>query len=341
MPNKTATPKDVGVLTAAVGSVGSAANYLSDLAYDLDDAAAREHLANLGATLETEAEVLRQMAYAKIQILQEQEDKDNGDSEDVSADFLYAVYDQRGLTDRGGDNIKWYNPVTELGDVSGSARRTKKRGICVHHSAVKGGFGVHGSRVSYWKGQGIAWENLEVKTPNKIQPASWPVRVPPEYLGQGEEALDRWARAMALADRYRGYVSSEYNTGVPYHAISGPNSVLYLNLDGEWVTWHGNGANNHFLGYAWDANSDVDSFDEDDILRDFEKIVEAYGAEGHFADGLEFTAHCAWTNKPKDPGKLFLEFIVDKVAPRLGATVDLGFKSSSSARSIGEVIGRA
>jgi len=340
MPDKTATPKDVYLLTSATGSLDSSVGHLTNVALDLDDAGARDHVAELASQLAVETDVLRQMAYAKLQVLQEQEDKDNGESEDVSRDFLYAAYDQRQVTDRGSENIKWYNPVTNLGDTSGSSRRTRKKGICVHHTAVKGGFGARSSRTSYWKKQGILWQ-LEVQTPNKVQPANWPVVIDPEYLGEGDEALERWARAMALADRYRGYVSDEYNRGVPYHAISGANSVLYLNLDGEWVTWHGNGANNHYLGYAWDGNSNHDSFDEDDLMADFETLVATYGAQGHFADELEFTAHCAWTNKPSDPGKLFLEFIVDKVAPKLGGTVDLDFKSSSSAKSIGEVIGRA
>lgn len=333
-----ATPKDVELLSSAHGAATATGGYMQQLASQFDDAEVREHVGQFASLIHEEAGRLRHISRQKLQILQEQYDKESGESEDVSRDFLYAVYDQRAVTERGPDNIKWYNPFTDLGDISGRSRRTKKRGICFHHTAVAGGFGVHQSRVRDWKESGIDWSPAVVQYDGTAVETKWLVEPQPEFLGEGDEALDRYARAMALADRYRGYVPQKYNNGVPYHVVVGSNSVLYYNLPWEWVTWHGDGANTWFLGMAWDAKSTADTFDPDDVFTDIEKVVSDGIAEGHFAEGVEFTMHCAWTNKPHDAGKTFAEFLVDHAAPKLDATIDLDFKRKPEYLSLREVL---
>lgn len=331
------TKLDIDLLTEAHDGLSHTGHTLSHVASNLYDEGYAEHLAALASELETEADILRHAIQGKMQVAHDNEGADEELGPKIGSDHLHAVYCQRGVHERGKDNIKWYSPKVPIGTRSGRARRTYKRGFAFHHTAVKGGASPHKSRIKHWEKRGIAWE-LNVDTPGASQPGQWLVRPQPEFLGEGDEALKRWARAMALADRYRGFPSQNWNRGMPYQDISGPNSVLYLNLPADWVTFHGNGSNNDFIGYAWDGHSEHDAFDEDDLLWDFRKAVEIHRAEGHFADELEFTAHCAWTRKPVDPGKLLLEFIVDRVAPDLGAVVNLDFKVSANARSIGEVL---
>ena len=117
------------------------------------------------ASLREGSAQLRHTAEQKMQIIIENAERESGDSEGVERDDLVAVYDQRQVSDRGADNIKWYNPYTELGDTSGSERRTKKRGICFHHTAVAGGFGTRSDRRDFWREQGINWAP-EVPQPN-------------------------------------------------------------------------------------------------------------------------------------------------------------------------------
>src|SRR5690606_3905433 len=126
----------------------------------------------------------------------------------------------------------------------------------------------------------------------------WPVKP------RGLYTLEDWAKAEALAHRFRGDPPRQYNYGVPYHAISGSNSVLYLNLPFEWVTWHGNGANNDFLGYAWDASSLKQTPRADDLIQDLRHLATLARREAHPIE--ELTAHCCWTNKPSDPGRAFV-----------------------------------
>jgi hypothetical protein len=283
--------------------------------------------------LQTQEARLRHIASERFQGSEEDDDRD-GDNKDTPTEHLSGVYDQRDVQDRGADNIKWYNPYTDLGDDSGNKRRTRKRGICFHHTAVSGGFGVHGSRVTYWKNQEVTTQPSVPQPNGESVTTSWLVL--PEDLNEDD---DRWARAMALADRYRGYVPAQYNNGVPYHAISSNGGLLYLNLPFEWVTWHGSGANNYYLGFAWDGRSTNESFDHDSMLANIKRVIETAREDGHFEDQLEFTGHCCWGNKPSDPGKEFVQFLVD-IAEECNATIRMDFKQKSSYRSFNEILGQ-
>jgi hypothetical protein len=238
------------------------------------------------------------------------------DAEDVSSDDLVAVFDQRHITSRA--KTKWYSPNAALGDRSGATRLTKKKGICFHHTAVRGGFGADKSLVRKYEKEPVDMERFRSST----RPLT----------------TDEWARALALAHRYRGDPPRQYNYGVPYHAVHGPNSVLYLNLPFDWVTWHGNGANNDFLGVAWDARSTAEQPYAEDLVRDLKLLIEIARAEGHPI--TEFTCHCAWTNKPDDPGAAFIQQVMVPVAGELGIEIDWDFKDRLDARSLGQVVGR-
>jgi len=338
-----ATSKDIALLNQSQAVTSSTSNHLAMLAMDFHDAGVQQHINYLASLLFEESCHLRSIAEGKLLTLKEQQDKESGESEDASHDFLFAHYDQREVQDRGADNIKWYNPHTEIGDTTGSTRLTKKRGICFHHTAVKGGFGTHSSRRDYWANQGLSWSPAVPQPNGKTAPGIW--RSQPSGNMNGvrwqdlneQQQTDAWVRAMALADRYRGYVPQDYNNGVPYQVISGPNSVLYYNLPFDWVTYHGNGANTHYLGYAWDAKSTVDTFNPDDLLRDIKQTIHDGKEEGHFQDGLEFTMHCVYTNKPDDVGKVFAEFLVD-IAEECDATIRMDYKAHPSYKSFNEVL---
>lgn len=255
-------------------------------------------------------------------------EKDAGVAEPLNDDVLRVTYDQRDVMERG--SVKWYNPNTDVGDRRGSSRRTLKKGLCAHHTAVKGGFGAHKRIVRGY--QDMTPEELRGKYGPRLK----------DFHGDDDVTNlthDQIARLLALADRFRGHPKGKYNGGVPYQAITGANSVLYLNLPFDWVTWASNGANNDFLAYGWDAHSMHDLIDGKDCSEDMIHVIELARAEGHPIE--ELTCHCAWTNKPRDPGKDFIEQVMVPVAEATGCVINWDFKAKKSAKSLGEVVGRA
>ena len=251
-----------------------------------------------------------------------EQEKELGAAVDVSSDFLYAVFDQRDMLDR--PNRKWYSPNTTLGDRSGGSRRTRKRGLCFHHTAVNGGFGADAWLVKKYRQLGAS--TMDVSRFAELS---------------RELTVDEWSRAMALAHRYRGDPPRKFNEGVPYHAIMGPNSVLYLNLPFEFVTWHGNGSNNDFIGVGWDALSTAESPAAKDLLADAAYLVDLARDEGH--DVVDVTCHCAWTNKPSDPGAEFIESVIVPLSESRNLVIDWDFKTNGakSLRAVMESAGRS
>lgn len=225
--------------------------------------------------------------------------------EGVDHDFLYAVADQRHMIQR--PKRKWYSPSTSIGDRRGATRLTKKKGICFHHTAVKGGFGTHASVRKDVEGQIVGGKpgEIDLCTILKIN----------KDLTDEEKV-----RLHALGARYRGAgPKNKYNNGIPYHAVRGANSVLYLNLPFDWVTWHGNASNNDFLGFGWDARSTADSPEPEDMIQDVLYMAKLMEDEGH--ECAEFVTHSMYTRKPKDPWKPFIEQVVIPAAEKLGAKV--------------------
>lgn len=244
-------------------------------------------------------------------------DPDFAQTEDTIVD---TIYDQRHLLARPAQ--KWYDPAK---------RTTKKIGICIHHTAVKGGFGVHHKTVQAYDSEAHRPGNLrEGRICHWDQPGNtWIKRA-------HQIAPDEMARLHALGARYRGQkVGGSSGKGLPYHAISGPNSVLYLHLPFDWVTWHGNGANSKFLGYAWDGNSLKQSADRTDTIEDLINLAAIMRSEGHRCD--ELTVHSAWTSKPHDPGEEFISDIMIPAAEAIGATINLEF-SNGRGKPIAETL---
>lgn len=98
------------------------------------------------------------------------------DAEDVSSDDLVALFDQRHITSTA--KTKWYSPNAALGDRSGATRLTKKKGICFHHTAVRGGFGADKSLVRKYEREPVDMDRFRSST----RPLT----------------TDEWARALAL-----------------------------------------------------------------------------------------------------------------------------------------------
>lgn len=227
--------------------------------------------------------------------------KDTGVVEEAGDDFLYAVYDQRtvDLDKRPRKWKKW--------------QRTNKRGICFHHTAVHGGFGARKSDIRHF-----------LKTVDDFGP-EWLI------APQGDWDDHQIARHLAVVKRYRRQ---------SYHAIMAPNSVLVLNLPFDYYSFHGNGANRHYLGVAWDALSSRQPIDDllaRDLQRDLHGIIDRMEREGHRC--REFTCHCAWSNKPTDPGRDFILKVMLPVAEERGIDIRWDFKSKKRAKSLAEVVG--
>lgn len=207
------------------------------------------------------------------------------------------------------------------GKIKWRKKRTKKKGILIHHSAVHGGFGTHRSVRNKYEGRC-----------NNVM--KW-----------GSE--ENYVKAMALGHRYRGEPEHLNKGGcVPYHAIWNEHvGVTYYNLDFDLHSFHGNTANRDFLGWCWDENSKKvgDNFDmsgAQDSLRQF--VIDAR-ADGHPIE--EFTCHCAWTNKPNDPGRGFIDLVVEPIAMEMQIKIDWDFvamtkggKRVRGAKSMGEVM---
>ncbi len=261
-------------------------------------------------------------------------EKTCGDAEECHEDFLYAVYDQRDILSR---YRKWYVPSQTIGDRTGKTRLTKKTGLGFHHTAVKDGFGAWKSQVQHHID--VALDNdwcqggeTGLILPNTDAFTKWLVKPNQELT------LEQWARAQALGDRYRGFPQKEWNKGIPYHAIFGPNSVLYLNLPFDFVTWHGHSLNNDFLGVAWDANSTKQSIEHglaSDLIHDVEKIVDLARSEGH--DIQFFDVHSSRTNKPRDPDAEFIREVMMPAAEKTNCTLIMD-KARGGGKTINEIL---
>lgn len=229
----------------------------------------------------------------------------------VGDDSFPAVLDQRQIMQ--GRPRKWYQLSPTLGDRVGGRRATKKIGICCHHTAVHRGFGVHDATL----------QDVRASKGPIPKLVEWPVDKPD---------ADVVERALALAARYRG-VRGE---GVPYHAITSANSVLILNLDFHLVSWHGDGANNDYIGWAWDGHSGRESPPVASLCADLRRLISLAREEGHPCDRI--TTHSVWSRKPSDPGREFVVGVILPVAAEMGCTVDLD-EHHGTGRPLREVLG--
>jgi len=276
-------------------------------------------------------------AMTKVDIASIEAEKECGDADDCANDFLYAVIDLR--DDTKNRKRKWYWPNTSIGDAKGYSRLTKKTGLGFHNTAVFNGFGAWGSikRANIKRAETNGWVETEsgLMVPDGDAWSAWKVK-PNERI-----TVEQWARALALGRRYEGDPPQAYNYGVPYHVLMGPNSVLYLNLPFDWVTWHGNSLNNNFLGVGWDANSTKQKISDGlakDLIYDGERIIDFARSEGH--DIQYFDCHSSRTNKPNDPGAEFIREVMMPLAEKTGCEI-LMDKKVGGGRSIREILMRA
>jgi len=259
-------------------------------------------------------------------------EKARGEAEDVANDFLYAVIDQRGIKRL---HRKWYNPNTTLGDRTGASRLTKKTGIGFHNTAVAGGFGAWKSIVA--KHKKIALENHWVDNNGIMLPdgnmwSGWSVK-PNKPL-----TVDEWARALGVGARYRGEPDADYNHGVSYQILEGANSVTYLNLPFDWVTWHGHALNTDYIGWAWDANSTKEKISEGlgkDLIYSVERTVDLARSEGHPIKF--FNVHATTAPKPADPGVEFIREVLIPAAARTGCELVMD-KASGGGRTLRDIL---
>lgn len=299
-------PKDLEALNSANQTVARAIAQLRELAESVDDQGCADDLDDFAAALEEDRAVFEHLATQYTAARDETESKARGESEEIAAVVAGGVIDIRDIHE--GRTRKWYSP---------KKRSSKKRGICFHHTAVKGGFGTHKNRRQLYEGKPRDYARWREEPSGDISDADY-------------------VNAMALAHRYRGDKPSEYNQGVPYHVLSGNNGVLYLNLPFDWVTWHGNRANQDFLGFGWDALSSKDELPRERLLDQVRYLVALARDEGHPIE--EFTVHAAWTNKPRDPGPAFIREVMRPLADELGCTINEDFKHSGKCKSIAEIL---
>lgn len=309
---------DIATLQHLAQIVAYAGDTVATRGEELEASGAADLCERVAARLLEESLQLRQEADRALAIAEENRAKDAGTAEPTPDIYdLFAVVDLRDIGADRRPRRKWYDPDTTFGDTTGNSRRTWKRGICLHHSAVRGGFASHASR-----------RKLYADTPLM---EGWFVQ---PNIGITRE---EYQHIMALKHRWYGDPDWQSNQGVSYQTIFTLSGVLYFNLPFDWVTWASDGANTHFLSMCWDGHARHDSFDEGGMMRALEVTVEQGEREGHFRDDLELTIHQAWTNKPC-PGKVIAEWLVDAAAPKLGAKVDLDFKANARAKSIREVL---
>lgn len=251
-------------------------------------------LIDYGLDADTVEDVRLYLSSAEARYL-ERKDEAMSPGERVGTGLASAILDQRTImADRPR---KWYLLAADE-RAHGPKRKTTKRSICCHHTAVSGGFGLHSSTLADVRAG-------ELPIPKFTR---WPTDTP------DPDAVDR---LLALAARFRG-VRSE---GVPYHAITTAGGALLLHLPFEIVSWHGNGANNTAIGYAWDGHSGRDHLPVEGLRRDLTDIITIAREDGHPIDDL--TCHSAYTRKPHDPGAAFVREVILPVAAATGCTVDL------------------
>lgn len=262
-----------------------------------------------------------------------EKEKEDGFADDVSDDFLYSVIDLRHLMP--GRTRKWYRLSPTIPDRTGWDRATKKKRVTFHNTAVFNGFGAWGSIVRRYLKE---YDKLLAANDDIYErPDDSPLwRVKPNQ----ELTPQEWARALALGHRYIGDPKADYNHGIPYHGLSGPNSVLYLICAFDYVTWHGNGANTDGLGFAWDAKSTKQDISDElaaDLIFDVERFVEIARGEGHPAK--EFEIHAMYTRKPHDPGHQYIEKVMMPAAKNTNSVIIMNEKANKKgAMTIEEVL---
>ena len=192
----------------------------------------------------------------------------------------FCTLDLRHILERG--KKKWNGP----------SRNRKKKGVCIHHTAI----------------------HPEMGAPRSV-PDDWPGRI---TTTSARLITDRMVRLC-----YRIAGQGNYS-GQSYHGWSA-RGALVLNLPFDWRTWHGDGANDDYAGYAIDYHSGKGRLENPAEERaKLSAFIEALRGEDHDVD--ELTVHGAWAHKPIDPGAEVIREVMEPVAKDWGLTILYDFK---------------
>ena len=175
---------------------------------------------------------------------------------------------------------------------NGPSRNRKKKGVCIHHTGIHPEMGVPRSVPSTWAGH-VKAAPLSLLTQEMI-------RLCYRIAGQGDYS------------------------GQSYHGWSA-RGALILNLPFDLRTWHGDGANDDYAGYAIDYHSGrgrLESPAEEWVK--LSAFIEEMRDEGHPV--TELTVHGAWAHKPVDPGAEVIRNVMEPVAKRMDLAIAYDFK---------------
>lgn len=210
-------------------------------------------------------------------------------------------------TSTPGPDVFWQQnyPLKDRG-----RRRWKKRprpieqvtAIGVHHTGIRGGFGVASYQVSQWL---RAWDaalrrhELQVGDPpeeHRDKPVVWKRSgLSPDIARKG------WAELQALRTRY---------LGLPYHSISSPADELVMNHKATTYTHHGDRMNGWTWGHAIDDYWDEDSATGDAVESEIGKLARVYKHLHDQGAGLELLEfHFQYAAKPFDPPRIYVEAV--------------------------------
>lgn len=208
--------------------------------------------------------------------------------EEVDARTEIMLADIRMVRER--NRTKWSRPH----------RNKKKVGICLHHTAIAGG--MAGPR-----------------TLPSAEEARWLSRLLPKAANR---AIHDDLRRLA----YRIAGQGPHYHGQSYHVWSTRmHGGLIFNLPFDSRTWHGDGANDDYLGYAIDYHSGKEKLWDIDLeRRKLKHTISAARDEGHPIELL--TVHGAWANKPIDPGAEVIREVMKPVAKDWGLHINYDVK---------------
>jgi len=205
----------------------------------------------------------------------------------------YSRIDLRVIRGRG--KRKWRTPRGSIDQQPRRATLTKKKGICVHHSGIF--TGMRGPRRL-----DEDWSIIDMRG-KEVSP----------------ELTSLAYRIAGQGPRYQGQ---------SYHGWSSRLGALFFNLPFDWVTYHGDGSNEDYLGYCIDYHSGKEKLWDIEVERaKLEDFIRLATNEGHMTEGL-MTIHGAWSRKEIDPGREVIEEVMIPVAAKMGLGLNLDFKAS-------------
>jgi hypothetical protein len=201
--------------------------------------------------------------------------------------------------------------------------RVDRDGALHHHSAVHRGFGLS-------RGQ-LAAARRALEEDFDAVVSRWR-NADGERIGLAAlPSTEILLRVEALSRRYKQ---------TPYAQIFHPGlNVLFLNLKPNVRGWHGGRANRRYYGFCWDENSLYESVEHADQAILAVRTGRRFAAP-HLDRSRRDSGHCAWTNKPHDPGRDWIERVLLPAAEADGVEVDLDFHLDvRGARSLRSYLG--